>query len=234
MSKSPIGEPLQRDLENALKTEEFKKAFEELKAGKDVFGKYPTVEALCALADPGHTDYERKDAVFAAILAGIRKDKALYPLIHRMLWDSLDRLFLLAMKSDADPEEVFAKIHAEFYLLVTAYPEERCSRKIDVNLILGTRKKISRWQGREGKRRAQCGWLPQERIGGLPISALRESAVFPEEMVEYLLDLVYRKVITEQQYDLLLETKVYRRMDLREWAKSRGLGYALSEVEHSR
>ena len=45
-------------------------------------------------------------------------------------------------------------------------------------------------------------------------------------MVEYLLDLVYRKVITEQQYDLLLETRVYKRMDLQEWAESRGLVYA--------
>lgn len=143
-----------------------------------------------------------------------------------MLWDSLERLFFLAIRNDLDPEEVFARFHSEFYRLVTTYPLERCARKIDVNLLLGVRKQISRWQRREMKRRAQCGRLPQIRAGDLPVSALRESAVFPEEMVEYLLELVYRKVITEQQYDLLLETKVYRRMDLREWAESRGFVYS--------
>lgn len=37
---------------------------------------------------------------------------------------------------------------------------------------------------------------------------------------------VYQKVINETQYDLLLETAVYRRMTEKEWAKARGVKYA--------
>ena len=51
------------------------------------------------------------------------------------------------------------------------------------------------------------------------------SKIYPEEMEAYLLEMVYRKVITETQYDLLLETLVYRRMNQREWAERKGLCY---------
>ena len=50
--------------------------------------------------------------------------------------------------------------------------------------------------------------------------------VFPEESEAYLLDLVYRQVINETQYDLLLETAVYRRKTGKQWAKARGVKYA--------
>ena len=54
----------------------------------------------------------------------------------------------------------------------------------------------------------------------------RIAEIYPEDMESYLLGFVYQKVINETQYDLLLETAVYRRMTEKEWAEARGVKYA--------
>jgi len=53
-------------------------------------------------------------------------------------------------------------------------------------------------------------------------------------MEAYLLELVYRGVINEKQYDLLLETKVYKRMSQNEWAEARGVAHATVRSWHHR
>jgi len=64
----------------------------------------------------------------------------------------------------------------------------------------------------------------EDLFSGLLVPAdVQESEVFPEQMEAYLLELLYRCVVSETQYDLLMETKVYRRMSQREWAASRGV-----------
>ena len=45
-------------------------------------------------------------------------------------------------------------------------------------------------------------------------------------LAPFWLGYVYQKVVNETQYDLLLETAVYRRMTEKEWAKARGVKYA--------
>ena len=66
------------------------------------------------------------------------------------------------------------------------------------------------------------------------LSEFQESTVFPEEMEAHLLDLAYRKVISEEQYDLLLETQIYRRMSQKEWAVKHGVTYATVRSWHAR
>jgi len=54
-----------------------------------------------------------------------------------------------------------------------------------------------------------------------PTSADRKRGLAP-----FRLGYVYQKVVNETQYDLLLETAVYRRMTEKEWAKARGVPHA--------
>ncbi len=68
----------------------------------------------------------------------------------------------------------------------------------------------------------------------LSLADLQVSDIFPEELETCLLDLVYRKVINHRQYDLLLETEVYKRMTQKEWAETRGFAYATVRSWHYR
>ena len=65
-------------------------------------------------------------------------------------------------------------------------------------------------------------------------SELVKPEIFPEEKEAYLLDLLYRKVINSQQYDLLLKTQVYKRMSQKEWAEMRGVTYSTVRSWHHR
>ena len=122
----------------------------------------------------------------------------------------------------------------EFFHTAVAYLLDRRPRKIDANLILDTTKKITRWQREEAayhKRREELGTLHET---GLSPADIQESEVFPEEVEEYLLDLIYRKVINERQCDLLRETLVYKRMTQKEWADARGVPHATVRSWHFR
>jgi len=45
-------------------------------------------------------------------------------------------------------------------------------------------------------------------------------------MEVYLLSMVLRRVIDGNQYDLLIETEVYRRVSQKDWAQARGVPHA--------
>jgi len=86
----------------------------------------------------------------------------------------------------------------------------------------------------EAQRRGRYKRLgPAHELGMVP-AEVQESKVFPEEMEAYLLDFLYRQVIDEMQYDLLLETEGYKRMTQKEWAKARDAAYATVRSRHHR
>lgn len=99
-------------------------------------------------------------------------------------------------------------------------------QKINANLYLDTRKKVTAWQEEEKAYRGQHKALgPEHELGVVPAN-VHESEVFPEEMEAYLLSMVLRQVIDENEYDLLVETGVYGRMTQKEWAQARGVPHA--------
>ncbi len=229
-------EQYRRQLEAQLKREEVTKAVAELRQVHPVFRKYPTLEELISLGRPGTGNYAEKDAVLAILLAEIKQETMLFPLIHLMFWESLVRIFYTKRRSvsESDQDELFSRLQVEFFHTAVAYPLERRPRKIDVNLILDTKKKITRWQREEAlyrERHEEFGPAHEERPA---LADLQRSEVFPEELEACLLDLVYRKVINERQYDLLLETEVYKRMTEKEWAAARGVAYATARSWHYR
>lgn len=65
---------------------------------------------------------------------------------------------------------------------------------------------------------------------GISPEDLDELNVHPEEMEAYLLDMVYLKVITDTQYELILETLVYKRLHPREWAEKKGMPYTTART----
>jgi hypothetical protein len=230
-------------LEAQLQLQDVKQAIERVRNSHEVFRKYITVEDLVNLGRWGNQNYEDKDTVLATLLVELKRETTLFPLLNLMFWRSLVRLFYSKKRSvpDAYEDDLFIRIQTEFFHVAASYPLDRRPRKIDVNLILDTKKKVTRWQREEALYHEQHEeWDPAHEEFVQPheerpsLADLQVSDVFPEEMETYLLDLVYRKVINDRQYDLLLGTQVYRRMTQKEWAEARGFAYATVRSWHFR
>ncbi len=213
------------ELELQLNLRECKEAFERVKNEHPIFNLYPTVESLCNLLKPGNKNYAHKDEVMAILLTELHRGNAIYPLINIMFWDSLYRLYYQRWFRVADPEALFNEIQWDFYHSVINHNLDRLPRKIDVNIFLNTKKKVIAWEKENLRYKEALNGLVDLCKTGLSPNDLEESRVYPEEMEAYLLDMVYRKIITKIQYDLILETRVYKRMNQREWAEKRGIPY---------
>lgn len=159
------------------------------------------------------------------LLRELHTSKVIYPLINILFWDSLQRLYHRYCASVADQEELFSRIWWDFYQSVVSHDLGRLPRKIDVNIFLNTKKRIVGWIRDDVRQREGMEELSESYRAGFALGDLFASKIHPEEMEAYLLEMVYRKVITETQYDLLLETLVYKRMNQREWAERKGLCY---------
>jgi|GEM_PF-1574159 len=235
-------------LEAQLEREDVRKAIRDLRKANPVFARYPTVEDLVYLGRPGVRDYEDKDSILATLLSELKRKMTLFPLLNKMFWWSLLRLFYNKRRTVPDEDDLFVRIQTEFFHVAASYPLDRRPRKIDVNLLLDTKKKISQWQRDEASfRDLHEEWVEKHeiRIGRrkewissyedhLSLADLQVSGIFPEELETCLLDLLYRKVINDRQYDLLLETEVYKRMTQKVWAETRGVAYATARSWHYR
>ncbi len=221
-------------LDAQLEREDVKKAVADLRKAHSVFAKYPSIEDLIDIGRPGIRNYKDVDAVLAILLAELKRETTLFPLLNLLFWKSLVRLFYSKKRSVPDEDDLFIRIQTEFFHVAIAYPLERRPRKIDVNLILDTKKKVTRWQREEVIYRDQHEEFGVAHEDRPSVADLQVSEVFPEEIEAYLLDLIYRQVINERQYDLLLETNVYGRMTQKEWADARGFTYATVRSWHFR
>ena len=227
-------EQYRRALEAQLQRQEVRQAIEEIKSKHAIFKKYPALEDLFDLGRPGNRNYEDKDAVLAILLSELKQETTLFPLLNRMFWESLMRLYHRKRRSVPNPKDLFSRVQLDFYHTAVSYPLDRRPRKIDVNLILDTKKKVTRWQREEGRYHKQHEEFGPAHEGRPSLAELQVSKVFPEQMEEYLLDLTYRKVINERQLDLLREVDVYQRMTEKKWAEARGFAYATVRSWHFR
>ena len=208
-----------RWLEAKLQWQKVKREVERLRAEHAVFRQYPTIEDLINLGRRGAPDYEQKDEVLAILLAGIKRNPTLFPLLNLMLWESLVRL--LNIKGVTDREELFSRMTTEFCQTAMSYSIENRPRKIDVNLILDTKKKLIRWRNDEIEYHQVR--LPRERDRRL---AEWQESIFPEDMEACLSDLAFRGVINGNQLDLILEVDIHKRSSEKQWAADRGVAYA--------
>lgn len=217
-------------LEEKLNGREFEQALERFKSTHSVFRKYPTVEDLKTLVQAGNRNYTDKDDVLTILLKELKKSNIIYPLINFMFWDSLIRLYWQRKSRVDDHEELFSRIQLDFYHTVRSHNLERLPRKIDVNVFLNTKKKVIAWE--KEKVRQDKALREIESLGkvGLSLADLETTIFQPEELALYLLDKVYRKVINETQYDLLIETQVYKRMSPQEWALKKGIPHATARI----
>jgi len=229
-----VVEQYRHALEVQLQRQDVRQAIEEIRNKHAIFKKYPVIEDLLELGRPGNRNYEDKDAVLAILLSELKREATLFPLLNLMFWESLSRLYRRKVRSVPNPKDLFSRVQADFFHTAFSYPLDRRPRKIDVNLVLDTKKKVTRWQREEAryhKQHEEFGLAHEDRPS---LAELQVSEVFPEQMEEYLLDLTYRKVINERQLDLLREVDVYRRMTEKQWAEARGVAYATVRSWHFR
>jgi len=236
----------QRVLERQVNSGQCMEVFEKIRSECPIFNFYPTVESLCNLFKPGNKNYSHKDIVMVILLREFHRDKVIYPLINLTFWNSLYSLYCQRRFRNSDLTELFTKIQEGFYQALMSHDLERLPQKVDVNIILNVKKRIIAWEGKNlGNTQEQrelegiCKELYTERLkakktwGGIieEVNAIRqitpfdfwESNIYPEEMESFLLDKVYKKIISEIQYDLLRETLVFKRMSQKEWADKKGI-----------
>jgi hypothetical protein len=211
------------ELEVEVNSKECREAFENLKREHGIFRVYPDSKALCDLLSVRNKNYQHKDKVMAILLTELRRSSTIYPLINLMFWDSLLNLYLRKRTVDRDQEDLFSRIQWDFYHSVIGHDLDRLPRKIDVNIYLNTMKRVTDWENRNRRERDSIEDLHDICESGLFPVDLRESEVHPEEMESYLLGMVYRKVINQKQYDLIVDTVVHKRMTQKEWAKQKGM-----------
>jgi transposase len=211
------------NLNEALNRPNIKKTLERLQQEHSIFEHYTTTESLRNLISPNNKNYSDKDVVMIILLKELKRSNVIYPLITFIFWDSLYKLYNRRRSHVDDHEELFCRIQWDFYQTVMSHDVERLPRKIDVNIFLNTKKRVIAWEKENVREDEALKELDALSKTGLSPSDLEVSKILPEEMDVYLLDMVYRKVISETQYGLLLETLVYNRMSQKEWAMKMGI-----------
>lgn len=239
-----------RDLEAELQKQDVRQEIERLRQIYPVFAMCPSVEAITALVGPGNRNDADEDALLGALLVELKRQPTLFPLLSLLFWRRLLSIFWRKVRSCPDPDYLLLRVCDGFYEVAVTYPRHRPG-SIGGNLYWDTWKKVAKWQKEEAtysERHKDFGETPycnrhedpkqkailhKRRKQPAPpvtfyteLADVQESEVFPEELEPYLEEMVLRQVINETQYDLLLETAVYRRMTEKEWAKARGVKYA--------
>jgi len=214
-----------RDLEAQLQRRDVRQEIERLRQTYAVFARYPSIEALTALVGPGNRNDADKNAFLSALLVEIKRQPTLFPLLCLVFWRRLLSIFWRKVRSCPDPDDLLLRVCAGFYEVAVTYPHHRPG-SIGGNLYWDTWKNVTKWQGEEAKYREHNQRLEPADEAHIILGDPREAKIHPEDMEVHLLDYVYQKVINEMQYDLLVETEVYRRMTEKEWAKARGVKYA--------
>lgn len=218
------------ELEVEVNSKECREAFEKLRRKHPIFKVYPDHQTLCDLLSVNNKNYKHKDEVMRILLTELRKSSAIYPLINLMFWDSLLNLYLRKRTDDRDHEDLFSRIQWDFYHSVIGHDLDRLPRKIDVNIYLNTMKKVTDWENRNRRERDSVEDLQSLCESGLLPVDLRKSEVHPEEIEAYLLEMVYREVISKKQYDLFMETVVHKKMTQKEWAKQKGIAIKTAKM----
>ena len=220
-----------RDLEAQLQRREIRQEIERLRETYAVFEEYNSVEELVALVGPGNQTYTDKEAVLRALLLEIRREAEakreprLFPLLSMVFWASLCDIFWRKVRSCPDPDDLLSRVRAGFYEVAVTYPLHRPG-SIGGNLYWDTWKSITAWQREEAVYRKHHQRLEPADEPHVVLGDPREAEVHPEDMEYHLLGYVFKKVINDTQYDLLLETEVYKRMSQKEWAEARGVPHA--------
>ncbi|MFW6157738.1 MAG: hypothetical protein ACOC8E_00100 [Planctomycetota bacterium] len=215
-----------RALEAQVRSKEIADEMERLRERSDALTRYPTVGDLEQLINRKGQNYEDKDAVLAVLLERVRQGPTLFPVLNLMFLERLAGMYQKSRRAWADEEDLFGRVQTEFYDVAVAYPLDRRPRKIDVNLLLDTRSKVNAWLRREAKERELHEGLGPAAETGLRPTDVQERAATAGEMEAYLLGFLRAGVIDEDQYDLLLETAVHRRMTQKEWAEAHGIAPA--------
>lgn len=215
-----------KELELQVNGKECKEAFERLKSEHSIFEFYSTVKSLRDLFKSDNKNYSHKDEVMAILLTELHKNKAIFPLINIMFWNNLYWIYCRHFNRVSDLEELFNRIQEEFYHSLMNHNLERLPKKINMNVLFNTRKKVIAWE--EEKLRYGKALKEFDNLSELNLSPfdLAKSQIYPEQIEEYLLDMVYREIITQIQYELILETQVYKRMNQKEWALKRGIPHS--------
>lgn len=214
-----------QNLEGQIKSKEFKEIFEKLRSQNPIFEKYPDLEDLCDLLKPSNKNYQDKDDIMTLLLQELKNGNEIYPLINMMFWKSLIRLYRNRYNRVGDKEALFSRLQWDFYQSVINHNLERLPRKIDVNIFLNTKKKVIAWEKETIRYKEILKELGEVYQGGYLADDMNRSTVYQEEMEEYLLDLLYRQVITKAQYDLIIETKVLRIKSPKQWAEANNVSY---------
>ena len=231
----------QNDFQTQLTSKEFREAFNKLKNDHPIFIIYPSVDSLRELLRPNNKNYYHKDQVMTILLNELKQSNTIYPLIQIMFWDSLKKLYLKRKSRVADPMALFCEIIWSFFRCVIKHNLKRLPKKVDVNIFLNTKKKVIAW---ERKKIKSIETLCDEEIlkvienkyfednefkdeqDCIPILAdYEKSTYYPEEVEIYLLDKVYRGVITKTQYEIIIDTLVYKSMNMRVWAENNSVEY---------
>ncbi|MBN1626573.1 MAG: hypothetical protein JW944_08605 [Deltaproteobacteria bacterium] len=214
-----------RELHVEVSAGKCKEAIERLRSQHAVLGHYPTVRSLRDLVNPKNEDYEDKDQVMTILLSEMARDNAIYPLINLMFWENLMGLFGKWSRWALDKEALFHEIHWEFFHVVMEYDLRKYPSKIPVHIFLNTKKRVLAWADEERQQNVMLQEIKELNESGYNLTDFHELNIRAVDMEQYLIDLVYRRIINDTQYDLLLETRVLRKFDLKDWCAKRGIEY---------
>jgi len=215
-----------RALEEELKNPCLQNRMKQIRMQHPVFNQYPSIKDLADLIQADQQRYVDKDEILRVLIEEAQKDTTIFPLLNYMFWDSLMRLFNRKQRNVSCPDDLFSNIQVEFFHVVHTYSLLRRPRKIDVNLILDTKKRITKWQRDEIAQGQEVSGLDTPyRDDGIRTKDYWESDIHPKEMEGYLLDLACQRVITQLQLDLILVTRVHKRQTQQEWAELNGMSY---------
>ena len=175
------------DLKSQIKGRELLERIDKLMSEHPIMKKYPTPEHLAMLGQPGTNGRSDRDEVLRILLAEIKQGPLLFPLLSFMFWNSLSSIFATKLKSTPNPDDLFARVQLDFYQTLVEYPLDRRPRKVDVNIVLDTRKKVTRWLAEEARCYATHEEFQLRHASALRLRDCSESTVFPEEMEAFLI-----------------------------------------------
>ena len=198
------------------------KIFKCLQETHPVFKRYRTLEEIQQLCSIGNKQYLDQNKILGILVTTYHSQPQIFPLLNLIFWELLLRLYnhwKNYWPTRNDLQEFFQVIQTSFLETLSRYYPQKPYCKVGVNIYLNTKNRVYRWRGKLMRRKELSNHLAGDLPGAADVSRIESQGTSPEEIDAHLLKCMYQGVISKKQYEVLVETVIFKRMNLKQWAE---------------
>ncbi len=230
-----IREKLREALERDISSEEFKEFFQDLQNELPILANFPEPSEFLKFMYLKNEDmYETKDMILRVLISKYQKENSsfLTSLLCLIFLPVVDSIYNSKKYQGFDNEDLWGEIQVAFLTTLKEYPISKRPYKVASNIKFDTLNKLCKWLKKEREWRNittfNVNIKPRKETNTFNepciTSSVPTGAQEKREAIDFLLQLAEKGVISEQDYHLILSTRIYGEK-IKDYAKKNDLTY---------